>query len=217
MLRPLSAGVVILALAGLLTAAPAPPSGPTFIDLAPHANVKLTDTFHAGDNPGNDLAKLPKGKQTLGGVQFKVGNGVVQLGSSLVKEKPGKVEGIKVGNFVGKLHFLHACGYQAPDDTVVARYVIHYEDKSTAEVEVAYGRDVVDWWITPGRKEPTKGKVAWEGENEASKKSEAKIKLYLMSWENPHPKKKVVSLDFVATAPEGQAAPFCVAITAEDK
>jgi hypothetical protein len=41
--------------------------------------------------------------------------------------------------------------------------------------------------------------------------------LFLTTWENPNPKKKVVSLDYVATVPEGPAAPFCVAITAEDK
>jgi hypothetical protein len=218
MIRATAAAAAVLGLAGLLAAAPAPgDSAPTFIDLAPHTNVKLTDNFHSGDTAGNNLAKLPTGKQTFAEVKFKVGEGVIQLGSSLVKEKPEKVEGIKVGRLVGKLHFLHACGYQAPDDTVIAKYVVHYDDKTTADVEVAYGRDVVDWWIPPGRKDPTKGKVAWEGKNEATDGSDTKIQLYLTSWENPHPKKKVVSLDFVATAPDGQAAPFCVAITAEDK
>ena len=89
--------------------------------------------------------------------------------------------------------------------------------KSTAEIEIAYGRDVVDWWAYPDRKAPTKGKAVWEGENEASKGFDAKIKLYLMTWENPKPDKTVESIDFVAPNPEQPAAPFCVAITAEDK
>jgi hypothetical protein len=75
----------------------------------------------------------------------------------------------------------------------------------------------MDWWAKADEKAPTRAKVAWEGENDGSKTLEKKIKLYLTTWENPHPKKKVVSLDYVATAPEGLAAPFCVAITAEDK
>ena len=59
--------------------------------------------------------------------------------------------------------------------------------------------------------------MAWEGENETAKGLDAKIRLYLTSWKNPHPRKKVVSLDFEAAAPETGAAPFCVAVTADDK
>jgi hypothetical protein len=81
---------------------------------------------------------------------------------------------------------------------------------------VVYGKDVVDWWAYPDQKAPSKGKAVWEGENEAAKQFEAKIKLYLKTWENPHPKKKLVSIDFVGTAAETGAAPFCVAITAEE-
>jgi hypothetical protein len=218
MSRHLIALAVPFAFATALAAAPAPAeSGPIFIDLQAKANVKLKDDFHAGTFTGNNLAGLPAGKQTFAEVKFQVGDGLIQLGSSVVKEKPAKVEGIKVGRLVRKLHFLHACGHNAPDGTVVAKYVVHYDDKTTADVEVAYGRDVVDWWAYPDQKAPTRGKVAWEGENEAAKKYEAKVKLYLMTWENPHPKKKVVDIDFVATAPEGEAAPFCVAITAEEK
>jgi hypothetical protein len=205
--------------AALVGAAPAPSdTGPTYIDLAPHANVKLSDNFHSGDFQGNNLAKLPTGKQTFADVKFKVGESLIQLkNGGTVKEKPAKVEGIKVDRLVGKLRFLHGTGYQTDDDTVIAKYVINYDDKTSADVEVAYGRDVVDWWLTADRKEPTKGKVAWSGKNDATADTDTKIQLYLMTWENPHPKKKVVSIDFVATVPDGSAAPFCVAITAEDK
>ncbi len=218
MARPLAALAVPLVLAAALVAAPAPSeSGPVYIDLQPHANVKLKDDFHAGGFPGNNLAKLPTGKQTFADVKFQVGDGIIQLRSKVVTEKPEKVGGIKVGHFVSKLHFLHACGHSAPDDTVIAKYVVHYDDKTTADAEVAYGRDVVDWWAYPDQKAPTKGKVAWEGENEPAKEYKATIKLYLMTWDNPHPKKKVTSIDFVVAAADGETAPFCVAITAEEK
>ena len=39
----------------------------------------------------------------------------------------------------------------------------------------------------------------------------------MSTWENPHPKKKVVSIDYVATAGTTDVCPFCVAITAQDK
>ena len=61
-----------------------------------------------------------------------------------------------------------------------------------------------------------RGKVAWEGENEDSKSLNAKIRLYLTSWKNPQPKKRVVSIDYISTMTTA-AAPFCVAMTAEVK
>jgi hypothetical protein len=110
--RSLIAAVSLLALGGLLAAAPAPAeSGPVFVDLTPHANAKLAENFHGDAFPGNNLGKLPTGKQTFAGVKFNVGDGCVQLGSNQTKDVPFKVEGIKVGRAVGKLRFLHACGW----------------------------------------------------------------------------------------------------------
>jgi hypothetical protein len=213
-LLSLAAGVV--AAAGLL-AAPASKSQPVqFISLKGHTNVKMTENLHSNQYENNNLKSLPTGKQKLGEVEFEIGDGVLQLGSSGV-DKPKEFKDIKVGRTLKKLHFLQACGYSTEDGTVIAKYVIHYDDKTTADVEVQFGRDVVDWWAYPDRAGPTKGKVAWEGENEAAKGFDAKIKLYLMTWENPKPDKKVETIDFVATNPEQPAAAFCVAITSEDK
>ena len=218
MFRSLTAAVCVATCAGLLAAAPAPvDSDPVYIDLAPHVNVKLTDNFHSIQFSENNLGNLPTGKQTFAGVKFNVGKGLIQLKSAKMPEMPAKVEGIKVGRFPLKVHFLHACAYQATEEALIGKYVVHYEDKTTADIEIVYGKDVVDWWVKAGQQAPTRGKVAWEGENVAAKGQEAKIKLYLTTWENPNPKKKVVSIDYLATAPEGEPAPFCVAITAEEK
>jgi hypothetical protein len=129
----------------------------------------------------------------------------VQLGG----EKPAKVEGIKVGAKATRLHFLHACGFAGniPRNTPIGKYVVRYDDKSTEEIEIVYGKDVVNWWVQPGVSDPTRGKVAWEGQNAFSA-----IKLFLTSWENPNPGKRIVTLDYVASG----GAPFCVAISAED-
>jgi hypothetical protein len=226
MSRLFLAAVGCLVCVGLLTGAPAP-SEPSIapIDLKAHINCKLKDSsFHGatkeGNNlAGNNLADLPTGKQTFAGVKFTVGDGVVQLGSARVTGKPEKIEGIKVARFLTKLHILHSCGcgYNTADDTLIGNYVVHYDDKSTADIEIVYGKDVVDWWVAAGRKDPTRSKVGWEGENEAMKGSGTKIKLSLTTWENPHPKKKVVSIDYVNSAATTEVAPFCVAITAEDK
>jgi hypothetical protein len=209
-----------LSLAGAAFAAPVlknETAGTTFIDLKGHSNQKLKEDFNSGRYAGNNLASLPTGKQTFAGVKFLVGEGLMQLSSANVKGKPDKVEGIKVGRVLGQLHFLHATMFSAPDGTVIATYVIHYADKTRAEIEVAYGKDVVDWWAYPGQQPPTRAKAAWEGQNGKAKEFDATIKLYLTTWKNPHPKKRIVSLDYLAKTGDTGAAPFCVAITAEDK
>jgi hypothetical protein len=219
MTRLPSALALALTLVLPLSAAPIKPTKEPdpFIDLKDHINVKHKDNLHTDRYPGNNLSSLPTGKQKFGDVEFNVGEGVMQLGSSLVEGKPASIEGIKVGRTFKKLHILQACGYSAEDDTVIGKYVIHYDDKTKAEIEIVYGRDVVDWWAYPDRKGPSRGKVAWEGTNDASKGFDAKIKLYLTTWENPNPRKKVVRIDFLATAPDTGAAPFCVALSAVDK
>ena len=216
MVRTLSC-LAVGALAAALAAAPIRKGEESnFISLKGHTNVKWDENLHSDRFPNNNLKSLPTGKQKFEGVEFEIGDGLMQLGSSSV-EKPKEIKGIKVGRTLKKLHFLQATGYSTANDTTIGKYVIHYEDKTTADVEIVYGRDVVDWWAYPEQVAPTKGKAVWEGENEASKGFNAKIKLYLMTWENPKPDKKVASIDFVAPNPEQPAAPFCVAITAEDK
>jgi hypothetical protein len=213
----LTIAVGVVAAIGV-SGAPAPKTEPIkFISLKGHTNVKMDENLHSDRFANNNLKSLPTGKQKLGDVEFEIGEGVLQLGSSNVTTKPNKIEGIKVGGTAKKLHFLQATGYSTDPDTVIGKYVINYEDKTTAEIEIVYGKDVVDWWAYPDQVAPTKGKAVWEGENEASKGFDAKIKLYHMTWENPKPDKKIATIDFVAPNPEQTAAPFCVAITADDK
>jgi beta-lactamase regulating signal transducer with metallopeptidase domain len=202
------------------------PARPTFLDLQPLANVKLTDNFHS-NTPGNNLAALPRGVHTFGGVKFKVGAGVLQLGSTVLQDVPEKIEGIPVNATVTKLHFLHAAGYGGglnkvgnelfvPDNTVVGRYRVHYEDTSVEVIPIIYGKDVRDWWYVEDGDEVNPGNVVWKGDNERAKGMGARIRLYTTSWLNPKPDKRIVRIDFVSTL-ESAAAPFCVAITAEVK
>lgn len=213
----LGALLTVWVLAVSLIAAPIPKKSDAKdqISLKDHANGKLDENLHTNRYENNNLKALKPGEQKLGDVTFEVGEKLLQLGSSNVPEKPEKFEGIKVGRTAAKLHFLQACGYSAEDGETVAKYVVHYADKSTAEIEVVYGKHVVDWWAYPDQKSPSDAKVAWEGENEAAKGFMAKIKLYQMTWTNPHPDREIVSLDFVTADIKQSCAPFCVAITAE--
>jgi hypothetical protein len=198
--------------------APTPKNDPIYyVDLSGHINVKLNENLHNNENDSNNLISLPTGKQKLGDVSFEIGKGVVQLGSKSVEGKPKKIEGIKVGREAKTLHFLHSTGFSTDNNALIGKYIIHYEDKTTKEIEIIFGKDVMDWWKQPDQKGPSEGKVAWESENEASKKYHVKIRLYLKTWENPKPDQKIVSIDFVVENEEQTSAPFCVAITAVGK
>jgi RNA polymerase sigma factor (sigma-70 family) len=208
-------GIGMAVQAGRLVAGQAEPEpGPTYLDLQPKANQKLKETFIPANYPDNDLAGLKQGKQTLEGLKFNIGEGLIRLANDKLKDKlPEKVEGIKVGAKFARLHILHATAYRDAADTVIARYVVHYADKTDETIEVVYGQDVLDWWNYPGTPQPGRGKVVWTGENEAAKGFKANLWLFAQTWQNPHPNKQVTSIDYVSTLTD--AAPFVVAMTVE--
>jgi hypothetical protein len=196
----------------------------SYVNLQPEANQKLGDRLGLG-REGNNLASLPKGEQTLELVKFKIADGFLQLGSKWLKEsRPDRVDGIKVGKAFAKLHLLHATLFgnsgagDIADDTEIAKYEIYYEGGDIAAVPVVYGKDVRDWFRSddPKTKEVTRGKVAWTGDNEVAKGEGTQIRLYLGTWENPHPTKKVTRIDYVKVG-DTACAPFCVAMTLEEK
>ena len=177
-------------------------------DLQDKANQRLADKINRFD--GNNLSRLPQGEQNFGGVDFRIGQGCIQLGECV--EKPREVEDIRIGRSFARLHVLQATVHgtgpvQISDGTPIGRYEVRYEDQSTASIPIVYGEDLRDWWDW-GDPSVTRGTVAWRGSNEY-----AKLRLYLTSWENPEPGKNVVALDYVLTC--DRAGPFCIAITTE--
>lgn len=193
----------------------------TFIDVQSKANQQLAAPFHGGTK-GNDLTALPQGKQTLGSLTFDIGSGVIQLGSAIVKDKPPFMVDIPVNQAFVKLHILHGTGgsgasgrgRRVPDNEQVGTYGINYADGSGTTIPIVYGVDLRDWWNWDNNKPVTRGKVVWTGENAYAKKNGKKLRLYAVTWENPHPEKKVRSIGFFA-ADDTPCALFCVAMTAE--
>jgi hypothetical protein len=194
----------------------------TPIDLQPKANQKLSDNFHNDDFEGNNLEQLPKGESLFEGVKFKIDEKLIQLGCKYIENKPDKVEGVEIGKKFNKLFILHATGFGAfgnpgdplyvNDSTAIGKYTVRYEDKSEVIIPIVYGEDVRDWFNHDTSKPVTRGKVVWEGENAFSRQFSAKLRLYRTEWKNPHPDKKVVSIDFEREG-DSPAAPFCVAMT----
>lgn len=182
------------------------------IDLQPHANQKRKGDFRTiHKRSGNNLAALAAGKHELLGIRFQVGDGVLHLGSTKLKELPEKFE-IKIGKKFKTLHVLHAAAYAVDEGEVaIATYTLRYDDGKFHTIAVVNGKDVASFWKRPGAPEPTAAKEAWVGSNDHVKKVGAEIRLVVSSWENPRPGSTVRSIDFVSAMTK--AAPFCVAVT----
>jgi peroxiredoxin len=186
----------------------------SYVDLSSKANLKLNADFDSLER-NNNLANLPRGEQTFGGVRFKVGESVIHLGQRQRPDFPVKIEGIPVNRTLARLYVFQGAQWgSAADGTQIGEYRVHYEDGTEHSIPIVIGQDVRDWWNTDGSKAVTRGKVVWVGENEASQADAQSLRLYMTVWNNPQRDRKVNHIDFVES-PSGNAGPFCVAITAE--
>jgi hypothetical protein len=180
------------------------------INLHDKANSYVAEQF-SGDEQGE--GKLKPGEYTFQGVKFKIAAMYLQLGST-VQEGPARIAGIKVDRAFSRLHMLHATGWSTADDTIIGKYVVTWDDDTTATIPIRYGVDCLDWWYDENTPKPERAKVAWEGASKQSAAKGMKIRLYVASWKNPKPEKKVKTIAFT-TNKETSCAPFCVALTAE--
>ena len=93
---------------------------------------------------------------------------------------------------------------------MIGHYRLHYADGTDETVPIVDGEDLQEWIRIPGSKSELKrAKAVWEGRTPAGDGT----LLFERTWENPHPEKEVVSLDFTST--ETLAAPFLIAVTTE--
>jgi hypothetical protein len=127
-------------------------------------------------------------------------------------DKPEKITGIKVDRKLRDLYFLQATAYHLEEEVPIGSYTVKYADGTTETIPIVNGKDVTDWWKYPFSKAPTRGKVAWEGANDAAKELNATLWLFMSTWKNPKPNAMVKSIDFASTM-DTSCAPFCVAIT----
>ncbi len=193
-------------------------AGPlTCIDLRSKGNWKLDETV-----PGfaeNNLDPLPRGKQDFAGLTFQVGAAAMRLAGQLLQSEPIAIEAIPVNATAADLFFLHATQWgalppdQVAEGTPIGEFTVHYDDGSVVSIPILYGRDVRDWVDHDHGRPTAQSTVVWRGMNRSTARNNQEIRLYLSVWRNPHPAKKIASLDYASTMTK--AAPFCVAITAE--
>ena len=187
------------------------------IDLSKHYNAALNDSWHTGGISGNDLSSVPQGVQEFAGVKFDV-RGLVQLSGKSAAEQlsvrfPKEVKNIRMGRACRQLHLLQAAGWPSPVGTQIGSYVVHYQDGTTEQIPIIYGKHVRDWWSQRTDPAVTDSEVAWKGTNAASKSSNTTLELYKTTWKNPRPDAVIESLDYISAMTP--SAPFLLALTAE--
>lgn len=184
------------------------------VDLAGAYNANLHAVFGKTLQSSNCIAQLATNIQRIAGHDFDV-RGIVMTAPPFARSKiPPAVWGIAVGRPCRRLHFLQGVLNNAPlsEEQEVVEYQIHYEDGQTECVMAIAGRDIAATLVSADapRDEP---QPAWEGESTLMPQRKTRARLYLQTWENPHPDAVIQSVDMQDWCT--QAMPFLVAITAE--
>jgi hypothetical protein len=192
------------------------------IDLSGYYTASLEDDWLV--SAGANLRPMPKGIQTFSGVEFDV-RGLIQLaGKNLYKQSelddtrkkeyyPEAVSNIKVQLKGRKIHFLHASSWGADENEKVGAYVIHCENGEVRQIPLYYLHSLRDWWTAPKDPTPKNAEIAWQGQNEATKKIGSNILILKYTWINPLADVKITAVDFVSSM--STASPFLIAMTVE--
>jgi WD40 repeat protein len=210
------------ALAELASVKPFPPrdpgTPPNLVDLTLCYNARLDESWHRRTDVGNNLADLPAGMRTFGGVSFDA-RGIIQLAGGGIKDLepdyPEQVTGIRIGRACRRIHFLHGTGWIVSEGTLVAQWVMRFADGQRAVVPIVYGPDVRNWQFWPRMSAEDGGaEPVWKGTQARWKKMTGiGVRLYKSTWENPRPDAVVASIDLISA--QAASAPFLLAITVD--
>jgi hypothetical protein len=190
-------------------------AGFIFINLAMPANQTIADDL--GGVPGNNLKNVPQGEQKLGISQFYIGDRLLHLRGKDSPQLPDRVTGIPLNTAFTRLHVLQSTvnGSGNPsvaDGTEIGAYLVHYADGSSEKIPIVYAQDVRDWWDSDAPA-PAKVQVMWTGTNPAADQRQRKIRVFVNTWNNPHPDRQATTLDYVSD--DTVCEPFLVALSVE--
>ena len=195
------------------------------VDLAKWVNRDLADVIR-GDGIGfidqgriMDLNKFPTGKQTFGGIPFRISE------SQLHQARAVSVKGAYTTNLpeavriplkkerYASLVFLHTCHFdfkQRMDKKLSTHYVVTYEDGSTQKIQLANDNNIMTWGPSLTRFDPDNNNLwlAWTGTTEDGLPSN----VYGYHWENPDPDKAILSVTLQSEANSDDSV-FLLAIT----
>jgi len=192
-------------------------AGPNQIDLTEVYNASIDEAWQPTESLeglGQDLLTFPAGLRIWDGILFDA-RGVIQLCSSHPDwfQFPQSIE-IPVNNHFSRFHVLHSVAYVEREGVSVGAFQLCYSDGQRQDIEIQYGRDVRDWWISRDTKLYVEhGTVAWTARRMSASLATEKVRLFKTTYVNPRPEIDVVSINFVSK--KTQSAPFLLAMTIE--
>ncbi len=117
-------------------------------------------------------------------------------GGDRLAELPEGIEGLALNARADRLWFLQAAAWVPPEHgTVLAEYVIHYEDGETVTFAIRQGIELADWW---NPRPLANAEVGWTGHNPM----QSPVGVYVTGWENPRPEVAITSIDVRANLAE---------------
>lgn len=179
-----------------------------------------------------DLSALPRGKNVFAGVTYEIRDfatspleSAVTLKHPKIKSRVDKdaITAIPLHARADSLFFLHGLlpadqwKPSRPTDKApsVFNYVVNYEDGSREVIDIVLDREVSSWLKTAEASKSLPGaEIAWQADIPGRKE---KATLYQFQWNNPHPERKIASVDLVY-GPGGNkyGAPLLLGITAAE-
>jgi len=155
------------------------------------------------DQGENDMRHLPVGDIMFKGKPFQVIDPQdtvhVELQKSCIVLRDGTHKtwlpkerlNIKVEHKAKELMFLQCLAWASvkEEGQQVGTYEINYEDGTKVDIPLQLNKNIADWWHA---RDLPEAEVAWQGKNDAY--PDVPIGIYLFTWKNPHPDKKIASL-----------------------
>ena len=181
-------------------------------NLSKQYNYSLTATnpegwFQMGHD--FDLSAVPGGLQNLKGLLFQLGDpagkSAIVLRSKLTGDLklPEKVV-VGLNRKADRLAILHTTNFPTKKGAVSGRYIVNYNDRSTENIDVVYGRNILaydDHAALPD------APAVWRGMSPGGKPTTLRVLL----WDNPNPDKTIGSLIFKTA--DGAVSPIILGVT----
>ena len=200
------------------------------IDISKYCNRERADCFDAGNM--FDLSGLKNGRQSIAGIPMEINEKIIVLPS-------GSVKNIKIAEKASSILFLYAAYLDSSKEKAfqkrirfkpefqivnkrspIAYYIIKYADDSSEKVTMNYGFNV------GALRPPLHSRYTydiryvlraapenqdWPEVQECRDCSPGAPAVYQYEWINPHPDKKIISIDFFSM--DTEAVPALIALT----
>ncbi len=189
------------------------------VDLAPWANIKLTEDWNGGAN--NNLGSLPAVLEQPGGGSFHFGD-FIQLAGKRLRVSSGRMLPRSIGwvplsrAATGADFALAACyvehDEELQDTCIGSLFLLRSSGRGAVRIPLIYGRNVWDWWVPSGGHvtEAPAAAVAWRGENPNARYNQHALALYRLAWAAAEGQSPVSAVSFVSTL--RRPAPMLLAV-----